>query len=73
MVPALQREAVARMLADWEQAAPGRIESIFTAIKSVAPSQLADPELFDFAGLEARRALLARDLSDDEVEAEIDG
>lgn len=71
--PNLQREAVARMLADWEQASPGRTESIFTAIKSVAPSQLADSALFDFAGLEARRALLARALSDDEVEAEIDG
>ncbi len=71
--PNLQRVAVARMLQEWEQAAPGRIESIFTAIKSVAPSQLADAELFDFSGLEARRTALARDLSDDEVEAEIDG
>jgi tRNA 2-thiocytidine biosynthesis protein TtcA len=71
--PNLQRVAVARMLQEWEQAAPGRIESIFTAIKSVAPSQLADAELFDFSGLEARRRELARDLSDDEVEAEIDG
>lgn len=71
--PNLQREAVARMLQEWEQATPGRIESIFTAIKSVAPSQLADAKLFDFSGLEARRTALARDLSDDEVEAEIDG
>jgi len=34
---------------------------------------LADTTLFDFAGLEARRAGLARELSDDAVEAEIDG
>lgn len=71
--PNLQREAVARMLQEWEQASPGRIESIFTAIKSVAPSQLADPNLFDFAGLEARRAAAASALSDEQVEAEIDG
>jgi tRNA 2-thiocytidine biosynthesis protein TtcA len=71
--PNLQREAVARMLADWEQESPGRVEAIFSALCNVAPSQLADTGLFDFAGLEARRALLARELTDDEVEAEIDG
>jgi tRNA 2-thiocytidine biosynthesis protein TtcA len=53
--PNLQREAVGRMLAEWERAHPGRIESIFAALRDVAPSQLADPRLFDFAGLEARR------------------
>jgi tRNA 2-thiocytidine biosynthesis protein TtcA len=71
--PNLQREAVARMLREWEQASPGRIETIFSALTAVAPSQLADRTLFDFAGLEARRAGLARELSDDAVEAEIDG
>ena len=71
--PNLQREAVARMLREWEQASPGRIETIFSALTAVAPSQLADTTLFDFAGLEARRAGLARELSDDAVEAEIDG
>lgn len=71
--PNLQRVAVARMLADWEQAAPGRIESILSALRTVAPSQLADTRLFDFAGLEARREELARDLTDDEAEAEING
>ena len=71
--PNLQRVAVARMLREWEQASPGRIETIFSALTAVAPSQLADTALFDFAGLEARRAGLARELSDDAVEAEIDG
>jgi tRNA 2-thiocytidine biosynthesis protein TtcA len=54
--PNLQREVVGRMLAAWEGEHPGRIESIFAALKDVAPSQLADPALFDFAALEARRA-----------------
>ncbi len=50
--PNLQREAVARMLADWERASPGRVESIFSAICNVETSHLADPGAFDFAGLE---------------------
>jgi tRNA 2-thiocytidine biosynthesis protein TtcA len=58
--PNLQREAVARMLAGWEREHPGRIESIYAAMRDVVPSQLADAALFDFAGLEARRAELER-------------
>jgi len=51
----LQRHAVKRMLAEWEREYPGRIESIFTALRHVSPSQLADPASFDFAGLERLR------------------
>jgi tRNA 2-thiocytidine biosynthesis protein TtcA len=51
----LQREAVGRMLVEWERDYPGRIESIYAALRDVAPSQLADPQLFDFIGLEGRR------------------
>ena len=46
----LQRNAVKEMLAQWERQFPGRIDAIFGAIKNVAPSQLADTSLFDFAG-----------------------
>lgn len=53
----LQRLAVKGMLAEWERQFPGRMESIFSSICNVAGSQLADPKLFDFAGLERRRAL----------------
>ena len=49
----LQRQAVKAMLNDWDRQYPGRVESIFKAMQNVAPSQLADPELFDFGGLEA--------------------
>lgn len=59
--PNLQREVVGRMLRAWEREHPGRLESIFAAVKDVAPSQLADKALFDFAALEARRAELERD------------
>jgi len=47
----LQRNAVKEMLTRWERQFPGRIDAIFGAIKNVAPSQLADTSLFDFAGL----------------------
>jgi len=47
----LQRNAVKDMLKQWERQFPGRIDAIFGAIKNVAPSQLADTELFNFAGL----------------------
>jgi tRNA 2-thiocytidine biosynthesis protein TtcA len=52
----LQRVAVKAMLRDWEAKFPGRLEAIFSSLQNVAPSQLADPALFDFAGLEALRA-----------------
>ncbi|GAB4361028.1 MAG: tRNA 2-thiocytidine(32) synthetase TtcA [Methylohalobius crimeensis] len=51
----LQRQAMKAMLKTWEQRNPGRVETIFRALQNVAPSQLADSELFDFAGLEALR------------------
>jgi tRNA 2-thiocytidine biosynthesis protein TtcA len=54
--PNLERKAIAGMLAGWEQAHPGRIDSIFRAIGHVSPSQLADPALFDFASLVRRAA-----------------
>lgn len=47
----LQRQAVGRMLADWERQQPGRSENIFRALGNVSPSHLADPSLFDFASL----------------------
>jgi len=49
--PNLERKAIARMLADWEREHPGRIDSIFHALRHVSPSQLADPTAFDFAAL----------------------
>lgn len=48
----LQRQAMKEMLKAWERQHPGRIETIFTALQNVAPSQLADRHLFDFMGLE---------------------
>lgn len=49
----LQRREIKAMLADWERRFPGRLESIASAIANVAPSQLMDARLFDFASLVA--------------------
>ncbi|MFM7626660.1 MAG: tRNA 2-thiocytidine(32) synthetase TtcA [Gammaproteobacteria bacterium] len=50
-----QRRAIKRMLAGWELEQPGRTESIFSALRNVEAGHLADPALFDFAGLRAGR------------------
>ncbi|MGM0537235.1 MAG: tRNA 2-thiocytidine(32) synthetase TtcA [Pseudomonadota bacterium] len=62
--PNLQRQVVKEMLADWEKTHPGRLESMFRAVTRVAPSQLADRELFDFAGLEDKQARMQADRID---------
>jgi tRNA 2-thiocytidine biosynthesis protein TtcA len=65
----MQRLAVKNMLREWEQKFPGRIESIFSSICNVAGSQLADPALFDFAGLDGRRTLLPMTETDEDAMA----
>ena len=51
----LQRAQVNQMLRDWDKQFPQRLDSMFTATQNVAPSQLADSNLFDFVGLETKR------------------
>jgi len=67
----LQRLAVKRMLASWEQEFPGRTESIFSALRHVELGHLADPRAFDFAGLEARRVASMSEAEEDALEAEL--
>ncbi len=47
----LQRQAMKVMLKAWDKQFPGRLETIFTSLQNVAPSQLADKNLFDFSSL----------------------
>ncbi|MGH8279095.1 MAG: tRNA 2-thiocytidine(32) synthetase TtcA [Gammaproteobacteria bacterium] len=49
----LQRKLVKKLLVEWERQFPGRLHSIFAALRDVVPSHLADPRLFDFAALGA--------------------
>jgi len=53
--PNMQRQNVKAMLDDWDTNHPGRLESMFKAVTNVAPSQLADRQLFDFERLEAKQ------------------
>ncbi|GAB3475954.1 tRNA 2-thiocytidine(32) synthetase TtcA [Marinomonas epiphytica] len=47
----LQRQVAKDMLQQWEKDYPGRTDTMFTALKNVVPSHLADTELFDFKSL----------------------
>ncbi len=48
----LQRKNMKDMLNNWDRQFPGRLETIFSSLQNIAPSQLADTELFDFASLQ---------------------
>jgi tRNA 2-thiocytidine biosynthesis protein TtcA len=58
----LQRQAMKVMLKGWDKQFPGRLETIFTSLQNIAPSQLADTKLFDFVGL--RLGQFSEDVSD---------
>jgi tRNA 2-thiocytidine biosynthesis protein TtcA len=49
----LQRMEIKKMLREWEQQYPGRTESIFSSLRNVVPSHLADPRAADFSGNDA--------------------
>ncbi|WP_269619061.1 tRNA 2-thiocytidine(32) synthetase TtcA [Zhongshania sp. BJYM1] len=52
----LQRQNIRKMLMDWEKVDGSRIEKIFSSMQNIAPSQMADPNLFDFASLTIDRS-----------------
>ncbi|HEY8010316.1 MAG TPA: tRNA 2-thiocytidine(32) synthetase TtcA [Rudaea sp.] len=60
----LQRKAIKQMLCEWERKTPGGIENVFRSLTSVAPSHLADRELFDFAALGSRNPQLPPGMAD---------
>ncbi|MEI7867502.1 MAG: tRNA 2-thiocytidine(32) synthetase TtcA [Candidatus Methylumidiphilus sp.] len=64
--PNLQRQAMKEMLKEWDKRFPGRSDTIFGALKNVAPSHLADPTAFDFAQLETLRNSAARQPNNDD-------
>lgn len=57
----LQRKAIKSMLRAWDGQFPGRLETIFSAVQNVAPSQLGDRALFNFEGM--RTQGLSADMS----------
>ncbi|MCW8869424.1 MAG: tRNA 2-thiocytidine(32) synthetase TtcA [Proteobacteria bacterium] len=53
----LQRQAIKKMLAQWDKIQPGRIDNIARAIKNIAPTQLGDSLLVDFKSLKTESEL----------------
>jgi tRNA 2-thiocytidine biosynthesis protein TtcA len=49
----LQRKQVGLMLREWERKFPGRVDSIFNALRNVQPTHLLDRSLQDFAAVRA--------------------
>jgi tRNA 2-thiocytidine biosynthesis protein TtcA len=47
----LQRKQIKGLMREWEKKFPGRVESIFSALSTVAPSHLLDRQLFNFFDL----------------------
>ena len=52
----LQRQNIKAMLAQWEKDTPGRVQQVFNGLQNIAPSQLADTQLFDFETLTIDRS-----------------
>ncbi len=48
----LQRQAMKEMLTGWDRQFPGRLETIFSSLQNISPSQMADTQLFDFVRLQ---------------------
>lgn len=55
--PNMQRQNIKKMLNDWHEQFPGRIESMFTAIRNVVPSHLCDNQLFDFKSINSNAGI----------------
>jgi len=49
----LQRKQIKGLMREWEKTYPGRVDNIFAALSTAAPSHLMDRNLFDFANLKA--------------------
>ncbi len=56
--PNLQRQNIKRMLNKWNKESPGRIESMFTAMRNIVPSHLCDANLFDFKGINGNSGVI---------------
>jgi tRNA 2-thiocytidine biosynthesis protein TtcA len=53
--PNMQRQEMKKLLQSWDKNYPGRLEVMFRSLTNVAPSHLADTQLFDFSSLEEGR------------------
>lgn len=52
----LQRQNIKAMLQQWDKQHPGRVETIYSSLQRVSPSQLLDGNLFDFVNMAIDRS-----------------
>lgn len=58
----LQRQAIKQMLLQWDEEFPGRVETMFTALKNLHPSHLLDRNAFDFTNLQSLLLPVAKEV-----------
>ena len=47
----LQRQAIKKMLNNWNKNHPGRVETIFTSLQNIIPSHLLDTDAYNFSDM----------------------
>ncbi len=64
----LQRQVIKDMMQQWDKKFPGRLETMFTALRNVQPSHLGDKVLHDFQGLKVgNKPVINGDMTLDQV------
>jgi tRNA 2-thiocytidine biosynthesis protein TtcA len=56
--PNMQRQNIKHMLQEWHKHHPGRIESMFTAMKNIVPSHMCDNNLFNFKEINSSSGII---------------
>ena len=59
----LQRQIIKDMMQEWDKKFPGRLETMFTALRNVQSSHLVDNALYDFQGLQVDNRYIADNTS----------
>lgn len=67
----LQRQVIKDMMQQWDKKFPGRMETMFTALRNVQPSHLVDNVLHDFQGLKVCNKPVGGDMALDQVSSEL--
>jgi tRNA 2-thiocytidine biosynthesis protein TtcA len=68
----LQRQVIKDMMQQWDKKFPGRLETMFTALRNVQPSHLVDNVLHDFQGLKVgNKPVVGGDMAFDQVSFEL--
>ncbi len=68
----LQRQVIKDMMQQWDKKFPGRLETMFTALRNVQPSHLVDNVLHDFQGLKVgNKPVINGDMTLDQVSSKL--